>query len=68
MNHASKVLLQQSHEPLQRGAKPMRTKVQKLVTLQPGDQVDVLVEPRTTHDCDGIFIVEMDVWDAKDIA
>ena len=62
--NATTWLMQQAHEP-QRGSKPVRNKVQQSISLQPGDQIDILVEPRQSHDCDGIFIVELEIWQSR---
>ena len=62
---AAVAILQQAHE-LQRGSKPVRNRVQKKLGLLPGDQLEVVIEPRGTHDCDGIYIVELEVWEARE--
>ena len=41
---------------------PQRQKVEFRFQLHVGDTVDFIIWPRGTHDCDGIYIVDMQLW------
>ena len=32
------------------------------INVRPGDQIDFIVDPRHNHDCDGLYIVEAQIW------
>ena len=42
--------------------KPQRQKVEFRFALHVGDLVDFVVHPRENHDCDGVYVVDMQLW------
>ncbi|KAK9907269.1 hypothetical protein WJX75_000339 [Coccomyxa subellipsoidea] len=42
--------------------KPQRQKVEMKVPLHAGDILDFIVHPRSNMDCDGIYIVDVQIW------
>lgn len=38
--------------------------VELYLDLFPGDKIDFMVDARSNHDCDGIYIVEISFWPA----
>lgn len=66
--YGTSVLAEQAHEPLaltQNAAwKPQRFRIQKPLTLLPGDQIDITVDPRDNSDCDGVFVINLQIWEA----
>ncbi|KAK9821580.1 hypothetical protein WJX81_008053 [Elliptochloris bilobata] len=42
--------------------RPQRQKVEFRVPLHTGDMVDFMVHPRSSMDCDGVYIVDMQIW------
>jgi len=42
--------------------RPQRQKVEFRVPLHTGDTVDFMVHPRGSMDCDGVYIVDMQLW------
>lgn len=56
------IFLRQGFEPDQHDV-PQRQKVEFRFQLHVGDSVDLIVWPRTSHDCDGIYLVDMQIWE-----
>lgn len=42
--------------------RPQRQKVEFRVALHTGDTIDFMVHPRGSMDCDGVYIVDMQIW------
>ena len=42
--------------------RPQRQKVEFRVALHTGDAIDFMVHPRGSMDCDGVYIVDMQIW------
>ena len=55
------MLLQRSYEP-DPDAPPNRQKIEWQMHIRTGDRLDFLVDPRGNHDCDGLYIVDVQVW------
>lgn len=56
------IFLRQGFEAAQRDS-PQRQKVEFRFELHVGDWVDLVVWPRASHDCDGIYLVDMQLWE-----
>ena len=54
--------LQEAYDPVPKGARPMRQRIEVTMLISPGDIFEFVVDPRENQDCDGIFIVEAVVW------
>lgn len=42
---------------------PQRQKVEFRFQVHVGDFVDLIVWPRSSHDCDGLYLVDMQLWE-----
>lgn len=47
---------------------PQRQRVEFRFSLHVGDYIDVTVWPRGTHDCDGVYIVDIQIWEQDGMA
>ena len=48
--------------------KPQRQKVEfRRLNLGVGDVLDFIVHPRSSMDCDGVYIVDMQIWQVRNI-
>ena len=52
--------MQQSFEP-DSGAKPQRHRLNLPLDLHPGDVVDFVTLARENHDCDGVYLIDVQV-------
>ena len=52
--------MQQSFEP-DSGAKPQRHRLNLPLDLHPGDVVDFVTHARENHDCDGVYLIDVQV-------
>jgi hypothetical protein len=43
-------------------AQPNRQKIEWKMHIRTGDVIDFTVEPRGNHDCDGLYIVDIQIW------
>ena len=43
-------------------AQPNRQKIEWRMHIRTGDVLDFTVDPRGNHDCDGLYIVDIQVW------
>ncbi|EIE24869.1 hypothetical protein COCSUDRAFT_53105 [Coccomyxa subellipsoidea C-169] len=43
-------------------AQPNRQKIEWRMHIRTGDVLDFTVEPRGNHDCDGLYIVDVQIW------
>ena len=55
-------LVNQKHDPVPQDSKPHRHRIENQLDFVPGDQVLLVVDPRATQDCDGLFIAELKIW------
>ena len=55
------LLFRQGHE-LAPDAPPDRQRIQRDINLRPDDTLDFVTHPRGSHDCDGVFIVDIQIW------
>ena len=58
---ALQVLLKRGYEPDATG-QPNRQKIEWRLHIRTGDVIDFIVDPRTNHDCDGLYIVDVSIW------
>lgn len=58
------VIVNAGYDPVSKTSRPQRQKLEVPITFQPGDQLDLVVDPRHNHDCDGLYIVELKIWPA----
>ena len=42
--------------------KPLRSKLQWRLDLEYGDRIDFIVDPYKNHDCDGVYIADIEIW------
>ena len=42
---------------------PQRQRVEFRFSIHVGDHVDLTVWPRGSHDCDGVYIVDVQLWE-----
>ena len=54
-------LLRRGFDPDPDG-QPNRQKVEWRLHIRTGDVIDFIVEPRSNHDCDGLFVVDVQIW------
>lgn len=52
---------------LQSAQPPHRETVEKRVSLLPGDTLLLSVHPGLNHDCDGVYIHDMQVWQSMPV-
>lgn len=57
----SQTLLRRGYEADANG-QPNRQKIEWRLHIRTGDVIDFIVEPRSNHDCDGLFIVDVSIW------
>ncbi|KAK9805857.1 hypothetical protein WJX73_008965 [Symbiochloris irregularis] len=57
----TQVLLKRGYEPDANG-QPNRQKIEWRLHIRTGDVIDFIVDPRTNHDCDGLYIVDVSIW------
>ncbi|KAK9802583.1 hypothetical protein WJX73_007527 [Symbiochloris irregularis] len=43
-------------------SKPQRHSVELKLPLHSGDNVDIIVHGRKNHDCDGVFLIDVQFW------
>ena len=43
-------------------APPSRQKVEWRLPMRAGTTIDFILDPRKNHDCDGLFIVDIQIW------
>jgi len=55
------ILLKRSYEADPKGS-PNRQKIEWRLHIRTGDVIDFLVNPRGNHDCDGVYIVDIQIW------
>lgn len=55
------ILLKRSYEADPQGS-PNRQKIEWRLNMHTGDVIDFLVNPRGNHDCDGVYIVDIQIW------
>ena len=55
------ILLKRSYEADPKGS-PNRQKIEWRLHIRTGDIIDFLVNPRGNHDCDGVYIVDIQIW------
>lgn len=55
------ILLKRSYEADPKGS-PNRQKIEWRLNIHTGDIIDFLVNPRGNHDCDGVYIVDIQIW------
>lgn len=65
-NRKPQVLLRRGFDPDPNG-QPNRQKVEWRLHIRTGDVVDFVVEPRANHDCDGLYIVDVQIWNDADM-
>lgn len=58
------VLIDAWYDPVSKTSRPQRQKLEVPINVRPGDQIDFVVDPRHNHDCDGLYIVEAQIWPA----
>ena len=58
--NASKIVMHQSFEP-DSGAKPQRHRLTLPLDVHPGDTVDFVTLARENHDCDGVYLIDVQV-------
>ena len=47
--------------------KPLRQRLHFLMPhLGAGDLLDLLALPKGNHDCDGVLVLEVQIWDRRD--
>lgn len=63
--HKPVVLLKRSYEADPNGS-PNRQKIEWRLNVRTGDIIDFMVNPRTNHDCDGVYIVDVQIWTDTD--
>lgn len=44
-----------------------RKKFHAHLDLAPGDVLEVVLDPRTNHDCDGLYIADFKIWDDRPV-
>ena len=49
-------------------ARPYRETVEKTLALFPGDDLLFLVSPGANHDCDGVYVHDIKIWQSKPIS
>lgn len=48
---------------------PNRQKLEWQLSMRVGDTIDFVLDPRKNHDCDGLYLVNMQIWpNDRDIA
>lgn len=58
------VLHREEHGRMQ---KPLRQRLHFYIDqLESGDVVDIISLPKRNHDCDGVFILEAQLWDTRE--
>ncbi|KAK9813475.1 hypothetical protein WJX73_001034 [Symbiochloris irregularis] len=55
-------LVKQSHDPVSEDSKPQRHRIEHQMDFAPGDQILLVVDPRQTQDCDGVYVAEFKIW------
>lgn len=60
----SSALLFQKHFASAQGP-PHRETVSKAIALKPGDSLFFWVQPHLDHDCDGVYIHSIEVWQSE---
>ena len=58
----SRNLLKEGYDPVPKGARPSRKRIEVEMLISPGDIFEFVVDPRENQDCDGIYIVEAKIW------
>jgi hypothetical protein len=58
------VIINAGYDPVSKTSRPQRQKLEVPIDIRPGDQIDFVVDPRHDHDCDGLYIVEAQIWPA----
>ena len=58
----SRNLLKEGHDPVPKGARPTRKRIEVSMLISPGDVFEFVVDPRENQDCDGIYVVEAKIW------
>ena len=58
----SRSLLKEAYDPVPKGARPTRKRIEVSMLISPGDIFEFVVDPRENQDCDGIYIVEAKIW------
>jgi len=58
------VIIDAGYDPISKTSRPQRQKVEVPINIRPGDQIEFVVDPRHNHDCDGLYIVEAQIWPA----
>ena len=53
--------MKRGYEPDAAG-QPNRQKIEWRLHIRTGDVIDFIVDPRTNHDCDGLYIVDVSIW------
>ena len=56
-----KILAQQGYDANPK-AQPNRQKLEWRLPVHVGDTIDFVLDPRTNHDCDGLYLVNMQIW------
>lgn len=56
------VIINAGYDPVAKTSRPQRQKLEIPINVRPGDQFDFIVDPRHNHDCDGLYIVEAQLW------
>lgn len=59
---APQQLARQSHDLMPEDSKAQRHRVERQMDFVPGDRVVLIVDPRESQDCDGVYIAEFKVW------
>lgn len=57
-----KELARQSQDPVPEDSKTVRHRVEHQMDFVPGDQILLVVDPRQTQDCDGVYVAEFTIW------
>ncbi|KAK9818357.1 hypothetical protein WJX72_011243 [[Myrmecia] bisecta] len=47
---------------------PCHFLIDQALSLQPGDMIDVSVDPRMDHSCDGVLVNSFEIWDVVSLA
>lgn len=42
---------------------PQRQRVEFRFSVHVGDHIDFTVWPRASHDCDGVYVVDIQIWE-----
>lgn len=59
------ILLKRSYDA-DPNSTPNRQKIEWRLNIRTGDTIDFLVNPRASHDCDGVYIVDVQIWTEDD--